>query len=396
MNLRRYLRLVDWALVAATVALMGIGLLFITSATRAQPVAGDNLFYFRRQLLSMVVALGAMALVAAVDYAVILRLAPWIYLANLAMLVAVEVAGTIVFGAQRWLRVGPLQVQPSEFAKVAMIICLAAFIARRAPGAGTGTGAAAAAATGGSKTWLRKAVELLPSILYVGLPVLLVFSQPDLGTSLVFVAIFLGMAYVAGTDPRVLFGLVGGAAGAGALAIWLHYRFGLPIPLHDYQLRRIMAFIQPGYDLRAAGYHAHQSQIAIGSGRWFGQGLWEGSQNQLNFLPMRHTDFIFSVIGEEAGFLGALLVLGLFLVLIWRCVLVAGQAQDLAGSLLAVGATSLIGFHVLVNVGMATGIMPVTGLPLPFITAGGSSLLANAVAVGLVLNVGIRRFKIYF
>jgi rod shape determining protein RodA len=394
MELRRYFRLVDWTLVVTTVVLIGIGLVFIASATSAQPVGGDSLFYFKRQLAWAVISLAAMIVTIVIDYNFILRMGHWIYLANLGVLIVVLVAGTTVFGAQRWLQVGPVQVQPSEFAKVAMIVGLASFIARRA-----GNAAQQAAGTSGAssgQSWVRRTVDLLPSFAYVGLPTYLVFRQPDLGTSLVFVAIFLGMVYVAGADPKVLFGLSGGAVGAGSLAIWLHYRFGLPIPLKEYQLRRIMTFIQPGQDLRAGGYHTHQSQIAIGSGRWLGKGLWAGSQNQLNFLPMRHTDFIFSVIGEEAGFIGAVVVVGLFLVLVWRCVLVAGHAKDLEGALLAVGAASLIGFHVLVNIGMATGIMPVTGLPLPFITAGGSSLLANCVAVGLVINVSIRRYKIYF
>ncbi len=177
----------------------------------------------------------------------------------------------------------------------------------------------------------------------------------------------------------------------------LFHGFGLDLAeLREYQLSRLLSFLDPGSDLRQSGYHTHQSQIAIGSGRLFGKGLMAGSQNQLNFLPQRHTDFIFSVIGEEAGFAGAVLVLGLFLLLAWRGTVIAARAKDKAGSLLAIGVVSMLVFHVLVNVGMASGIMPVTGLPLPFISSGGSSLLANCVAVGLMLNVDMRRFKIYF
>jgi len=383
MTLRRHLRNVDWVLFGATLGLIAIGIVFIASATHQQPVGGDNLYYLKRQVAWAAVSLVAMLLAVLIDYDLILRLGPWIYAANLVLLIFVLVAGTTVYGAQRWLQIGPMRVQPSEFAKVAMIVGFASFVAGREKEEGSGAR-------------LSRMRDLLPSVIYVGLPMLLVFRQPDLGTSLVFAAIFLCMLYVAGAEPKVLFGLTGGVVGGAALAIFLHYRFGLPLPLKEYQLRRIMTFIQPGQDLRSSGYHTHQSQIAIGSGRWFGKGLMAGSQNQLNFLPMRHTDFIFSVIGEEAGFIGSVIVLGLFLVMLWRCVLIAGRSKDLGGTLLAAGSAAMIAFHVLVNVGMAAGIMPVTGLPLPFITAGGSSLLANCVAIGLVLNVGLRRYKIHF
>jgi len=230
----------------------------------------------------------------------------------------------------------------------------------------------------------------------MAVPWFLVFRQPDLGTSLVFGAIFLAMLYVAGANPKIIFGASGGGIGAIGLAIYLHYRFGLPIPLREYQIKRITSFIQPGKDLQLSGYHTHQSQIAIGSGRLLGKGLMAGSQNQLNFLPQRHTDFIFSVIGEELGFLGSILVVGLFAILLWRAVQIAGRAKDMGGTLLVVGSVALIAFHVFVNIGMASGIMPVTGLPLPFITSGGSSLLTNCIAVGLILNVHFHRHKINF
>ncbi|MDP2872179.1 MAG: rod shape-determining protein RodA [Bacillota bacterium] len=380
-DLRKMLRHIDWLTVASLVTLIGVGLVFIASATNAQPVNGDNLHYVKRQAAWAAISLAALIIVVALDYELILRLAPWIYWANIALLGLVMVAGSSAYGAQRWLEIGPIRVQPSEFAKVAMIIAFASFLSadhRQEAGA------------------LGRLRDLLPSFAYVGLPMLLVFKQPDLGTSLVFVGITVGMLYMAGANPKALFGLIGGVLSLGSLAIYLHYRIGLWIPLREYQLRRLLSFLDPGSDLRQSGYHTHQSQIAIGSGRLFGKGLMAGSQNQLNFLPQRHTDFIFSVIGEEAGFAGAVLVLGLFLLLAWRGTVIAARAKDKAGSLLAIGVVSMLVFHVLVNVGMASGIMPVTGLPLPFISSGGSSLLANCVAVGLMLNVDMRRFKIYF
>jgi len=380
----RHLRSLDWLMVGATVALIGVGLVFIYSATIGQPVNGDPQYYLKRQAMWAAISLGAMVAAILIDYRILLKLGPLIYGANLLLLTVVLVAGTSVYGAQRWLDIGPVRVQPSEFAKVAMIIGFASFLAERRDRAAEPAGT------------VRKLADLLPSLLYVGLPTILVFRQPDLGTSLVFLAIFLGMLYVAGSDPKVLFGLTGGAVGLGALALFLHNNFGLRLPLKDYQVRRIMTFLQPGQDLRGTGYHTHQSQIAIGSGRVFGQGLVAGSQNQLNFLPMRHTDFIFSVIGEEVGFAGTVAVLLLFMIIIWRGIVIAARSQDLGGSLLVVGVLAMLGFHVLVNVGMATGIMPVTGLPLPFLSSGGSSLFTNCVAVGLMLNVGVRRYKIHF
>lgn len=385
MNIRRQLRHVDWVLFGSTLALICIGLLFIVSASSGQPVNGDPLFWFKRQAVWAVLSVAAMIAAMLVDYSLILRLAPWIYGANLGLLTLVLVVGRTTMGAQRWLHIGGVTIQPSEFAKVAMIVAFASFLANTERAGGSA-----------GRDEPRPGRELIPSLLYVALPWLLVFRQPDLGTSLVFGAIFLGMLYAAGISPKLLFGLIGGVIGGSALAIYLHYRFGLPIPLRDYQLRRIMTFVNPGEDLRASGYHTRQSQIAIGSGRLLGKGFLKGSQNQLNFLPTRHTDFIFSVVGEEVGFIGAVLVLLLFAVILWRCIQVAARAQDTGGSLLAVGVACMIAFHVFVNVGMAAGVMPVTGLPLPFLSQGGSSLLTNCIAIGLVLNVNMRRFKIYF
>ncbi len=384
MNLAKQLRRLDWVILLTTLALIAVGLVFITSATHGQPVGGDPLYYLKRQAAWAVVSLVALIITVAVDYAWILRMAPWIYLVNLAMLLLVLAIGSSSYGAQRWIQIGGFTLQPSEFAKIAIIIAFASFLAGDERGGGT------------HARRITRARDLIAPALYVGIPWFLVFRQPDLGTSLVFAAIFLGMLYTAGADPRVLFGVTGGAVGTGALAIFLHYRFGLPIPLRGYQLQRIMTFIQPGRDLRGSEYHTHQSQIAIGSGRLLGKGLMAGSQNQLNFLPIRHSDFIFSVIGEESGFLGAVLVLGLYALLFWRCAQIAARAKDMGGTLLVTGVASMLAFHVVVNIGMASGVMPVTGLPLPFISSGGSSLLANCVAIGLILNVHLRRYKIYF
>jgi rod shape determining protein RodA len=216
----------------------------------------------------------------------------------------------------------------------------------------------------------------------------LILLQPDLGTAMVFVGILFGMLWVAGANPKHLGAIVlAGLILAVPLFLWV---------LKPYQQARLMTLFNPYADPTGNGYNVIQSMIAIGSGRFLGKGLFGGTQTQLNFVPEHHTDFIFSVIGEELGFAGGALVLFLFLILLWRIMTVAATSKDKYGALIATGVTAMIGFHVLENVGMTMGVMPVTGIPLPFISYGGSSLMANMIAIGLVLNVGMRRQKIMF
>jgi rod shape determining protein RodA len=227
-------------------------------------------------------------------------------------------------------------------------------------------------------------------------------KQPDLGTSLVFLAIMFGMLFAAGARPLLLISLITGGLGAASLWIWGHFwllanrGFNLWIPLKDYQLERLLIFIDPWKDPLGDGYHVIQSQIAIGQGGLFGRGLFQGSQTHGNFLPIQETDFIFSVVGEEFGFVGAIFLLALFFTLIYRCTYIAVNAKDDFGYLLTVGVISMITFHVLVNIGMTTGVMPVTGIPLPMFSYGGSNMITNLAAIGMVLNINMRRQKILF
>jgi rod shape determining protein RodA len=228
---------------------------------------------------------------------------------------------------------------------------------------------------------------------------LLILRQPDLGTSLVLMAILFGMLYVGGINTRIILTILGGGFLLVGVVLYAHFNFGLPIPLQDYQLQRLVVFLNPyndGQGGTGAGYHIIQSQIAIGSGSWWGLGYGQGSQVQLNFLPEHHTDFIFSVIGEELGFVRTVGVLGLYFLLLYRMIRIAAQAKDVFGALLVSGVASLYAFHILVNVGMTIGIMPVTGIPLPLLSYGGTSMLANMLALGIVLNVNLRRQKILF
>jgi rod shape determining protein RodA len=294
-----------------------------------------------------------------VDYRVIGTLAPLIYAGTVAILGLVLVVGTNLYGAQRWIAVGPFSFQPSELAKVALLICLARFWASRE----------------GQAQRLR---TLLLSLLIVAVPVVLVFRQPDLGTSLVLLAIWFGIAFAAGASLRWLGGLL------------LVPLLGFPLVwrvMHDYMRRRLTTFLAPEKDPLGEGYNLIQARISVGSGGWWGRGLGNGSQTQLNFLRVQHSDFIFAVLGEELGFMGAVVLLCLYGLLFWRCLRVATLSRDTFGRLLAVGATSMLLFQTFVNVGMNIGLLPVTGIPLPFISAGGSSLISIFISLGILQSV---------
>jgi len=377
---RRLLKNLDYRLLGLVLFLMLASLVILASASQSAGLEkGDLWFFVKRQAVWIGAGLVAMLLVLTIDYHDLAQLSTVIYVFNLALLAGVLVAGREALGASRWLRIGPLDIQPSEFAKLAMIITLANHLARR---------------EGKLGEWR----DLVPPFLHIGLPMLLILRQPDLGTSLVFLAILFGMLFMAGAPIRRLLGLAAGGLTLAVAWILLHLTFPkvIPIPLKDYQLKRLIVFVNPNLAPLREGYHIIQSKIAVGSGYILGKGLFHGTQNQLNYLPEQHTDFIFSVIGEELGFVGATLLLLIYFNILWRGVHAASQARDLYGTLLATGVVSMLTFHVLVNVGMTIGIMPVTGIPLPFMSYGGSSLLTNAIAVGLLLNVYMRRQKILF
>ncbi len=374
---RRLLKSLDWGLIGLVFTLGLLGLLAVASATQFRADDPETWSYATRQTVWFAVGLVILALSLTVDYHVLARWARPMYAVNLALLAAVRLFGSEALGAQRWIKLGPVEIQPSEFAKVLLIITLAAHLAAKE----------------GRMTHWR---DLGLPLLHVLPPMLLVLSQPDLGTSLVFVAILGGMLYISGVPGPRLAGI--GAAGLAAVVAALigHFRWGLRLPLEDYQLKRLIVFLNPESDPLGAGYHILQSKIAIGSGGLTGQGLFSGTQNQLNYLPEQHTDFIFAVIAEEWGFLGGLLVILLFFLILQRILRTVAEARDLFGSLLAAGIAAMFAFHLLVNIGMTMGIMPVTGIPLPFVSYGGSSMITNALAVGILLNVNLRRRKILF
>lgn len=359
---------VDFTLIVVVLSIIMFSLVTIGSATHVNNPSEERYWFVQRQGLFALANCMMVYFLLQFDYRMLKRYALYIYIFNLVMLVAVMLFGQTALGAQRWIQLGPVSLQPSEFSKIIMIISLAAMLDQK---------------VGKLNTFS----DLLPVAAYVGVPFLLVMKQPDLGTSLVFIAILFGMVFVAGINMRLLLTIFGG--GIAFLPIFWYF-------LKDYQKMRIMVFLDPNVDPLGSGYHIIQSIIAIGSGMLFGKGLFEGTQSQLNFLPENHTDFIFAVVGEEMGFVGALVLLILYAVLLYRSMKIANDASDNFGLLLAVGITSMFTFHILVNVGMTAGIMPVTGIPLPLMSYGVSSLTTNMIAVAILLNIHMRRQKILF
>lgn len=365
---KKILQRMDFTLLIATAAIIIMSLVIIGSATHINTPSEERYWFVQRQGIFAIMNAALAVFMMNFDYKMLQGYGNRLYIFNLIMLVLVMVAGHSALGAQRWIMIGPISIQPSEFSKLIMIISLAAMLEERV----------------GKLNTLQ---DLLPVAGYVGLPFLLVLKQPDLGTSLVFMAIFFGMSFASGIRLKLL----GGIIAAGFATLPLLWQF-----LKDYQKMRIMVFIDPNVDPLGSGYHIIQSKIAIGSGMLFGKGLFGGTQSQLNFLPENHTDFIFAVVGEELGFAGAVVLLLLYAVVLWRGIKIAQDASDMFGRLLAVGITSMLAFHILVNVGMTMGIMPVTGIPLPLMSYGVSSLTTNIMAIAILMNIQLRKQKLLF
>ncbi|MBQ1941076.1 MAG: rod shape-determining protein RodA [Selenomonadaceae bacterium] len=365
---KKNLRKTDVVLLVAVVAIVVMSLVIIDSATHINTPSEERYWFVQRQGIFALINVAIAVFLMNFDYKMLQGYGNKIYIFNLIMLLAVMFVGQSALGVQRWIQLGPVSIQPSEFSKIIMIIALTNLLKDK---------------IGKLNTFS----DLLPIAAYVGLPFLLVLKQPDLGTSLVFMAIFFGMIFACGINLKLLAGIFG--AGVAMMPILWHF-------LKDYQKMRIMVFMDPNVDPLGSGYHIIQSKIAIGSGMLFGKGLFEGTQSQLNFLPENHTDFIFAVVGEELGFVGAAFLLILYLIVLWRGIQIAKQAQDSFGMLMAVGITSMLAFHVLVNVGMTAGIMPVTGIPLPFMSYGVSALTTNIFAITILLNIYMRNQKLQF
>ena len=378
MNLdTRLLRHLDKLLILTMFALITLGIVVISSAAQGFIGVEGASAFVKKQMIAVGIGLVLMVVSLFFDYEEFGRMAKVLYGLSVALLVAVLVLGEDVNGAQAWIGIGGFQIQPGEFGKILLILTLGHHLSRL--------------------EHLSSIWDLFLPILHVVPLVALLLLQPDLGTALVFIVIAAAMVYMAGFPGWKMLLIGGGPIAAVAGWFFAHLRWGVSMwPLSTYQVKRLEVFVNPELDPTNWGYQVVQSKISIGSGGFFGRGLYQGTQNQLGFLPEQHTDFIFSVVGEELGFIGGLLVILLFLVLIWRILSIAMQSKDRYGTLIATGVSAMIGFHVLENVGMTLGVMPVTGIPLPFISYGGSAMMTNIIAIGLVLSVGMRHQKIMF
>ncbi len=358
----------DWGLLIGGLGLSLIGALLVWSATRHQSGSA----YLARHLLNTGIGLGLAAVVTRVDFRGLRAYAPWLYLASVAGLVLVLTpVGSTINGSRSWIQLpGGFSIQPSEFAKVALSVGLAVILAER-----------------GERDQPPSHRDVAIAWVVAGIPIGLVMLQPDLGSALVLGALAVGVIAVSGAPRRWLVGAL------AVVTIGITVALTTPV-LSPYQRDRLVTFANPSADPQGMGYQTHQVRIAIGSGGWEGQGLFQGRQTQGGFIPFQQTDFVFSVAGEELGFLGSaglLLVLG-FLVL--RTLLIAVRARDAFGRLVAIGVACWFIFQIFENVGMNLGMTPVTGLPLPFVSYGGSSMFASWLALGLVNNAhlsGLRR-----
>jgi rod shape determining protein RodA len=364
----------DWVLMLATGALLASGALLVWSATSARSglTAADPDGYVKRQLVNIAIGVVLGVMVAATDHRWVRILAPLVYVASIVGLLLVLVMGSTINGSRSWIQLGGMSVQPAEFAKLAVVIGMALLVAERTEGALSPT-----------TRWQVGGVEVAGMLAIAGLPAALILLQPDLGTMLVLSATVFGVIAVSGAQRSWLIGLFLGAVAVAAVAVRLHV-------LKDYQVDRFMAFTDPTLDPRGAGYNTEQARIAIGNGGIFGRGLFGGSQTKSGFVPEQHTDFIFTVAGEELGLVGSAALIALLGVVLWRALRIAMRADDLFGRVAAAGIACWFGFQAFQNIGMCLGIMPVTGVPLPLVSYGGSSMFATLMALGLLQNIHLR------
>ncbi len=360
---QRALGQIDWTMIISIIGLSGIGVLMIYSAIQSNPDLLLNSLHWKQALWSSV-GLLLLAVILLVDYHHISRFAYFFYGVVIVMLILVFIMGRVVYGAKRWLVFGPIRIQPSELAKLAVILVFARYFGTRE-----------------STDPLRFRDLLIPLVLVL-IPVGLVAKQPDLGTGMSILMIASVMVLIVGVQKRVLIYVISACVAAAPVG-WLF--------LKDYQKRRILTVFNPEADILGAGYQSMQSKIAVGSGEIWGKGLLQGTQSRLNFLPEKHTDFVFSVLSEELGFIGGTILLILFLIFIQRCLNTALTAADREGALLAAGVGASIFLYMTLNIAMTLGLFPIVGIPLPFVSYGGSAALTSFISAGLVLNVRLRR-----
>jgi len=361
---RRLAENFDWGLMGITLLLGSIGLIILYSAVTAGGVSAQQSLYYR-QMVWFGAGFFPMTVIFMINYKDLERWAPGIFICCIALLVCVLVFGKVVGGSRRWLVLGPVTIQPSELVKIGTIIMMARFFSRNASRRGFTI-----------RDLIRPAALVL-------VPFVLIVKQPDLGTALLVVLIAASMTLFVGIERKSLVYIVFAGMGTGLVG-WFF--------LKGYQKQRILTFLNPDRDPLGAGYHIIQSKIAIGSGMLVGKGYLKGTQNTLSFLPEQHTDFILSVLSEEWGFLGSIVVLLLYMFLFIWGLNIAHKSRDSFGTILSVGITAMIFWEAFINIGMVMGLMPVVGVPLPLISYGGSSVVTTLIGIGLLMGVSMRRY----
>ncbi|MBV2169399.1 MAG: rod shape-determining protein RodA [Bdellovibrio sp.] len=363
---RTLFKKLDINLIIVILALNVIGLINLYSATHG-PTSTDVASLFISQIMWLIVGWTVFLVVTLLDYSIVSRIALAIYILNLGAIIYVTFFGKVALGAQRWIDLGFFRYQPSETMKLALIMLMAKILStRNTLGSGMGF------------------KEMFTPLIVLGVPFVFVVEQPDLGTAMMLAAIG-GSMVIFAKVKRII---IASAIVLGIIALPVAWKF----VLHDYQKNRILTFLSPTSDPRGTGYNSIQSKIAVGSGRFFGKGFMKGTQSQLEFLPERHTDFIYSVLSEEHGFVGSIAVIGLFCFLFITGIRIATNARDKFGALLTVGVLCYVFWHMFVNIGMVIGLLPIVGVPLPLLSYGGSSMLTTMAGLGIISSVAYRRY----
>lgn len=367
---RRLIQNFDWVTFTVTLLIVFVGIMTIYSATRPLSEEEYSGFYIR-QIIWLIISVIAMFFIVSFDYIWLGRFSIPLYVIGIILLLIVFIMGKIGMGAKRWISLGPFSFQPSEFYKILFVVMLANYLSQ-------------IKGTVEAKTLFR----IFFFITFI--PIILLIKQPDLGTTLIIMAIFTAVILAKGISKKIAILLI--IIGLISLPFLGNILWG---GLKDYQKNRIVAFIEPEIDRTGIGYHLNQSKITIGSGKFLGKGFLHGTQGPFRFLPEKHTDFIFAVFAEEWGFLGSTALLMLYLILILRGLDTARKARDEFGRLLATGITFMFLFYFVVNIGMTLGLMPVVGIPLPFMSYGGTALLSNFIGIGILINIRTRRFELF-
>lgn len=366
--MKRYLRFFknfDWVLFVAAVLLLFFSVAIIYSTTSNLSGGSEA----SQQAGYALAGLMALFFVAKIDYRIYKSWSPILYVLTIGLLLATKFMGHSALGAQRWINLGFFQFQPSEIAKVFLVIVMAKYFSDNVDRM--------------NQPWV-----IIKSAIYMGIPTILVAIQPDLGTALTFLVIYLSMLFI--SNFKKIYFLAGAVVGAALMPFVYEYL------LKEYQRNRILTFLNPAADPTGTGWNVNQAMIAIGSGRFWGRGLGHGPQSQLNFVPFKHTDFVFAALAEEMGFVGAFAIIFLFGTILFRSLRIAQSARDYFGMYIATGIFAMLFFHIVINIGMNMGVMPVTGIPLPLVSSGGTSIIITLVSLGILESIASRNKKIDF